>query len=471
MIFVHAIPQKRKNATEGYRGMLLIVLTASVRIAISFTIFPSHTHIYYRVGRSNDHRLLQLKFAGKDDIGDADSDSDDFLSPCTTNIPLVTDSAHSKRYNNNQRRRSKEILLKKESVTTSKPTIISDTVKEILTAPVIPGEEKQNEREKVQRLIFPVSASEVSSGSDVKSKNTVATDSNILQSDSVVMKNRRHSEKKFFFSKRWRRLRPGQKFRFRLGMISVAFASLWNTVVVRKYSSFIISIITGAATTGTATGFGSILRRWFSNRGFQGVAALGRSFAYGWAVFVAYPRMLDRRTKERRIKREEQVLTQWRNYLKGTSDEVVRLRKELSLLEGEIRAFRREILSIRATRIDSGPAMPLKRNSDGLEDNNSTDSKNYSSNSNESDRILREAIIDEMAHLTRLRDDTRFALTKARNRWSEVRAKRPIIHSQAALTSTFDALEFELDAVSDFRDSGSEAQSSDDDPLLNDFFF
>ena len=170
--------------------------------------------------------------------------------------------------------------------------------------------------------------------------------------------------------------------------------------------------------------------------------------------------MLDRRTRERRLKREDQALAQWRYYLKGTSDEVVRLRKELSLLEGEIRAFRREILSIRAMRIDSGAAIPQKTIRNAVEDNDSC---------NESDRMLREAIINEMTHLTRLRDDTRIALTTAHDRWLDVRGKRPTSHSQSALISTFDALEFELDAVIDLKDSDTESSISNYDPLLEGF--
>jgi hypothetical protein len=179
--------------------------------------------------------------------------------------------------------------------------------------------------------------------------------------------------------------------------------------------------------------------------------------------------MLDRRAKERRLKREEKALDQWRRYLKRTADEVVRLRKELSLLEGEIRAFRREVLAIRAGRIESGAAMSKKIGNADSDGNNSTHRDNYNNSSNKSDRILREAIIIEMTHLTQLRDDTRLALTTARKRWSEVRSKRPIGQSQSALTSAFDTLEFELDAAADFEYDGMNTNNANDDHLLSGF--
>ena len=53
------------------------------------------------------------------------------------------------------------------------------------------------------------------------------------------------------------------------------------------------------------------------------------------------------------MKREEEALKQWRSYLKAIAAEVNRLKKELSLLDGEIRTFRREILAIRAARFEN----------------------------------------------------------------------------------------------------------------------
>jgi len=321
----------------------------------------------------------------------------------------------------------------------------------------------------MQRLILPVNTAKVNTFGDLKATKNVVSNSNSIDSDTVARQKYTRPKTKIYLRKRWHRLRPGQKFRFRLGIILIAFVSLWNTVVVRNYSGFVTGILTGAAATTTATGFGSILRRWFSNRGFQGIAALGRSFAYGWAIFVAYPRMLDRRAKDRRLKREEQALEQWRRYLKGTADEVIRLRKELSLLEGEIRAFRREILAIRAASVDNNEEMPKTVSSTDSGEKNNTHRSKYNDSSNNSNRVLREAIINEMTHLTRLRDDTRLALTTARKRWSEVRSKRPINNSKSVLTSAIDTLEFELDVSDDFEYNGIDSDNGIDDPLLTGF--
>ena len=74
-----------------------------------------------------------------------------------------------------------------------------------------------------------------------------------------------------------------------------------------------------------------------------------------------------------------------------------------------------------------------------------------------------------MTHLIRLRDETRLALTAARNRWSDVRAKRPISHSQSALTSAFDSLEFELDVTVNYEDSDLGTSFANDDLLLDGF--
>jgi len=461
MIFANSYPQKRRKATEGNRKISVMVLTASVRSATGFTSCPLDTRIFYGPNRSFNHRPLPLKFADTDSIDSGVSGSDDPSSPSKTHFPLVTDPAHNTRSKSKQHRRHKDDIVNNElSALNSNPTDISDAIQEVLNSPVIPSEEKKHDRKKLQRLILPISISKRIKFGDVKSTNTVAPESITLESESIATKKVRRSSNKISITKRWHRLRPGQKFRFRLGIMSIAFVTLWNTIAVRNYSGFITGIITGAATTTTATGFGSTLRRWFSNRGFQGIAALGRSIAYGWAILVAYPRMLDRRKKERKLKREDQALDQWRYYLKGTSDEVVRLRKELSLLEGEIRAFRREILSIRAMRIDNDAASPKNKSGDGLDDIDSSD---------ESDRMLREAIINEMTHLTRLRDDTRLALNTAQIRWLDVRAKRPSSHSQSALMSTFDPLEFELNAVIDLKESDMESGNGDNDPLLNGF--
>jgi hypothetical protein len=364
---------------------------------------------------------------------------------------------------------NEDIVINEDLTGMSLPSDISDAIKEVLTAPVVPAEEKGKDKKQIQQLILPITAAKSKKLGVPKGSNIAVSNLTSLERDTVANRKKKRRKSKFNLGRRWNRLRPGQKFRFRLGLVSIAFVSLWNTVVIRNYGGFVTGILTGAAATTTATGFGSLLRRWFSNRGFQGIAALGRSIAYGWAIFVAYPRLLDRRAKERRLKREEEASDQWRRYLKGAADEVVRLRKELSLLEGEIRAFRREILAIRAARIDTSAAMSKKNGIGDWEDKDSSHGSNKKDSSNKSDRILREAIINEMTQLTRLRDDTRSALTMARKRWSEIRSKRPVSHSQSALTSAFDVLDFELHVASDFEYDGINVDDVNDDPLLTGF--
>ena len=332
------------------------------------------------------------------------------------------------------------------------------TFEEVLNAPVIPSEEETR-----QELILPINNSPKTQSLDPSEVTSAVPES---QNTVPSQPDSRSLFGGFDLERRWRRLRPGQKFRIRLGLASVAFVSLWNTIIARNYSGFITGIITGAAATTTATGFGSILRRWLSSRGFQGIAAFGRSIAYGWAIFVAYPRMLDRRAKERRMKREEEALKQWRSYLKAIAAEVNRLKKELSLLDGEIRTFRREILAIRAARVESTSANSKDIKQANTDNRDDTDRSNADTSNSQSDRVLREAILSEMAYLTRLRDDTRLALTTARKRWSEVRSKRPVSHSKS---SAFDALEYELDIAADFESGGITIDNGNDDPLLTGF--
>ena len=416
MHYAIAAPQLTRRAE-----ILIMMLTTSlVGHSNGFAV----SHLYsgnYPVLLSRQKKSLSVKYADNDD-----NDSS------TSQIPLAVNDENNRCANNDV------------SKAVPPPTDISFAIKEILSAPAIPSENDSDGTKQKQRLTTPSNEEKLNELNVPQNPNN-----NVAKSGKSQKSEETHPKRSLFLLKqRWRRLRPGQKFRFRLLFMSASFLVLWNTIIVRNYNSFITGIITGAAATTTATGFGSILRRWLYNRGFQGIAAFGRSLAYGWAVFVAYPRLLDRRAKERRLKREEDALNQWRQKLKGTADEVLRLRKDLSSLEGEIRAFRREILAIRAARI-------------GDNENNST-SPNQSS-SIESDRILRTAIINEMTHLTRLRDETRLALGLARKRWSEVRSKAPIRKSQSALASAVDALDFE---VTTELENDSLKTDNSDDPLL-----
>jgi len=350
------------------------------------------------------------------------------------------------------------------------------------------NDEKDDAKQQQQQLIIPINAAAINP-KNFGDSNDAKTNAkaNIVDANPVneTTKQKHHTillhKHKINLRRKWRRLKPGQKFRFRLGIAALACVSLWDTVVVRNYGGFVNGIVTGAAATTTATGFGGLLRRWFALRGFQGIAALGRSVAYGWAILVAYPRMLDRRAKERRLKREEEALKQWSRVLKGIADEVLRLKRELSLLEGEIRTFRREILAIRAGRVVNNNNNNSNNNSNtggsrskinGINESDESDHyNNYNHNSNntgsnELDRVLRDAIISEMNHLTRLRDDTRLALTTARQRWSEVRAKRPTNHSKP---SSFDPLDFDFEfdaAATDMEYRYDDRDNRSDDLLL-----
>lgn len=518
--------RKAKNK-KVYRlkqlSFIVFQLAAAVRTTFGFVALPFRAHVHEHVhvhvhapalsmlpqrvtmstpGRkrkiiSRRQRSLSLEYAGNGD-GDGDNNSEGvdmdmeldldntaLTSSARTRIPFVVHPNDDIRYNkqneqdDNDYENTMSMSMSMSNVsTTPRSTDILATLKEVLTAPVLPAEDKDDKQQKQQRLIIPIhtTASKTNNLSDPAATAIGADSINSLQNDTATKKKKNKLSKmnNIDLGLRWRRLRPGQKFRFRLGAAAIAFVSIWNTVVVRNYSGFITDIVTGAAaaTTTNTAGFGGILRRWFSNRGFQGIAALGRSIAYGWAILVAYPRMLDRRAKERRLKREEEAFTRWRHYLKGTADEVVRLRRELSLLDGEIRTFRREILTIRAARINnSSTATATKISGSTDSDDNNLPRGDNNNIYNGSDRILRDAVINEMSHLTRLRDDTRFALTTARQRWSEVRAKPPISNSKSASTSTsaFDALEFELGSTADFEYDGNDRDYGNDDLLLSGF--
>ena len=91
---------------------------------------------------------------------------------------------------------------------------------------------------------------------------------------------------------------------------------------------------------------------------------------------------------------------------------MVRLRQELSSIDSEIRAFRREIISLKASL--------TKAKSDTV------DPENASSNSDQWNEDIQEAITQEMTHLRQLREDTKQALAAARETWSEMRAKSPL---------------------------------------------
>ena len=186
----------------------------------------------------------------------------------------------------------------------------------------------------------------------------------------------------------WKRLRkwgkrPGVKFRLRLGFvttIALAASSLW----------------------APQKRLWTVGQWWIAHRGFQGIAALGRSVAYLWAVLVAYPRMLDKRASERRRSRKEKELDRRRNQLTMLANEVSRLRQELASIDAEIRSFRREVIAMKAYA-----------------------KSNSISDSISQDTDVQEAIENEMAHMRQLRSDTHAQLTAARESYSSVRSQSP----------------------------------------------
>ena len=186
----------------------------------------------------------------------------------------------------------------------------------------------------------------------------------------------------------WKRLRkwgkrPGVKFRLRLGFvttIALAASSLW----------------------APQKRLWTVGQWWIAHRGFQGIAALGRSVAYLWAVLVAYPRMLDKRASDRRRSRKEKELDRRRNQLTMLANEVSRLRQELASIDAEIRSFRREVIAMKAYA-----------------------KSNSISDSISQDTDVQEAIENEMAHMRQLRSDTHAQLTAARESYSSVRSQSP----------------------------------------------
>lgn len=173
-------------------------------------------------------------------------------------------------------------------------------------------------------------------------------------------------------SKAWKR--PGVRFRIQLGVVTTAILFIASLALPQKKP---LGLVT----------------KWMTQRGFQGLSALGRSVAYAWALLVAYPRLLDKRAQDKRQNEDALQNESKRRFLKSLAKEVVRLRTEVTGLDSEIRSFRREVLSLRA--------------------------QGYV------DPEVQEAIHGEMQHLMQLRADRQAALQAVRQAWSDTRAKSP----------------------------------------------
>ena len=124
------------------------------------------------------------------------------------------------------------------------------------------------------------------------------------------------------------------------------------------------------------------------------MAAFGRSIAYVWALFVAYPKWLDKKAAEQQQETLTRKLESKKKYLKNLAQEAVILRSHMYGLESEIRSFRRDVLTLRA--------------------------QGYV------DPEIQDAIADEMAYLVQLKQDTQQALMTVKQAWSDARSRNPL---------------------------------------------
>jgi uncharacterized protein YlxW (UPF0749 family) len=136
---------------------------------------------------------------------------------------------------------------------------------------------------------------------------------------------------------------------------------------------------------------------WFSQRGFQGMAAMGRTVVYLWGLLVAYPVLLDRRADERHRQQADKEMERRRDHLVRLAADIARLRHDLATLDAEVRAFRREVILLKV----------------------------YARSDNNDHGEIQAAIEAEMAHLAQLRSDTKAALMAARQVWAEYRSTSP----------------------------------------------
>jgi len=216
--------------------------------------------------------------------------------------------------------------------------------------------------------------------------------------------------------------RPSTRFRVTLLSVS-AFAGLALVRINTKRVNAAVSLATA-------------VQGWIHHRGFQGLAAMGRTFAYAWAALVAYPRLLDRRATERQQKRRDKQLELRRNELIGFATEVFRLQQELASIDAEIRSFRREIISLRALvaaqvgnnhGVMNNASSGKKSSPSSFTTTTTTTSSSSGGSSSSTPHVddIQNAIAAEMSHLEHLRADTQTALTVARQMWAEARAQSP----------------------------------------------
>lgn len=246
------------------------------------------------------------------------------------------------------------------------------------------------------KLVLPAHQSKRPSSSAVRSVEPVEQQQPMLSSStghhSSMVKTKKKQPELIHLSgfasinKKWQSLRdrPGFKFRLRLGIITAA-ALVVTRAVLKQY--------------GVDTSIVSLTTDWFSQRGFQGVAAMGRTVVYLWGLLVAYPVLLDRRADERHRQQTDKEMERRRDHLVRLAADIARLRHDLATLDAEVRAFRREVILLKV----------------------------YARSGDNNDHgEIQTAIEAEMAHLAQLRSDTKAALMAARQVWAEYRATSPL---------------------------------------------
>lgn len=240
------------------------------------------------------------------------------------------------------------------------PSLRTSTTDDLIILPAKHSKDNENSVGNREELIL--SSNKPSKGSDKKVVLPTDSQKSLFQPRTSIWSR---------LQKSFKRQRPGFKFRATLLAVLASAAA----ITLRGPRSLLL------------------VTNWIGLRGFQGLAAFGRTVAYAWAVLVAYPRLLDRRAADRRERRRERELDSRRNELIRLAAEVTRLRQELSSLDAEIRSFRREIIALKAA-----------------------DDVNIQ---------VQQAIDDEMAYLKQLKLDTQTALVAARQVWAEARAQSP----------------------------------------------
>jgi hypothetical protein len=211
--------------------------------------------------------------------------------------------------------------------------------------------------------------------------------------------------------------RPGTKFRL---AVAVGTAAAWYVASTFLPPSRHPSIV---------------LSHWISQRGFQGLSAFGRSIAYVWALFVAYPKWLDKKAVEQQQETLATKLESKKKFLKNLAQEAVLLRSHIHGLDSEIRSFRRDVLTLRA--------------------------QGYV------DPEIQDAIADEMAYLVQLKQDTQQALMTVKQAWSDARSRNPLTWDEDEYDTTTTTFTSALTAASSSFNTGTGASLLSSSTLLS----